>query len=166
MASIAAAAQATTSRGIMYFAMRLVWLAVVALTVAMLIQNWTIRSWFITNTQPSVVLRQGKFVGIVLNNAPQKIEAFLGIPYAQPPTGSRRFRPAEPVNDSTTAFIAIEFGPSCPSKQLQRTSLPTFNHSEDCLTANVFRPASARPNLPVAIYVHGGAYNFGTGQFV
>ena len=165
MAPVINAAQMTKSRR----TLRLIWFAIVSLTFARFAQNpskWQISSWFFTSTEPSVGLRQGKFVGTVLNDAfPQNIEAFLGIPYAQPPIGSRRFRPAVPVNNSTTVFNATKFGPSCPAKRLERPGWPRLNHSEDCLTANVFRPvsASAKSNLPVAIYVHGGLYNLGSG---
>lgn len=38
--------------------------------------------------------------------------------------------------------------------------------SEDCLTANVFRPKGTTPgrNLPVGVYIHGGAFNRGTAK--
>ena len=36
--------------------------------------------------------------------------------------------------------------------------------SEDCLTANIFRPAGSNDTekLPVAVYLHGGAFNRGS----
>ncbi|KAH6977488.1 Alpha/Beta hydrolase protein [Ilyonectria sp. MPI-CAGE-AT-0026] len=121
-----------------------------------------------TTTQPerpAVTLPQGKVVGVTLSdNLPRPVKAFRGIPYALPPTGDRRFRPAVKVEPSTDVIDAIEYGPSGPGKPL----LPggPLVYSEDCLTANVFMqsPDGAEPAgpLPVAVYIHGGAFNRGT----
>lgn len=50
----------------------------------------------------------------------------------------------------------------CPGKQLLNPK--DIGGDEDCLTVNVFRPHGAQGKLPVAVYVHGGAYNRGTGE--
>jgi hypothetical protein len=92
----------------------------------------------------------------------------LGIPYAEPPLGNLRLKPPVVKNrlDSTT-FNASDFGPGC----LQPVwitiyslcslywmlllfvwqGVPADSISEDCLTINVFRPSSIRPDtkLPV-----------------
>ncbi|KAJ5764915.1 hypothetical protein N7520_004474 [Penicillium odoratum] len=117
----------------------------------------------IESTRPSVTLHQGTFIGARQEETtPQPVDAFLGIPYALPPVGERRFKPAEKVNASTDTFDASEFGPAAPGKALI-TSGPKLEQSEDCLTANIFRPAgtSESDKLPVAIYLHGGAFNRG-----
>ncbi|KAF3764161.1 alpha/beta-hydrolase [Cryphonectria parasitica EP155] len=98
---------------------------------------------------------------------PRSVEAFLGIPYAIPPVGDRRFRPTQllpPSPDSVTD--ASKFGPAAPGKQLIPGG-PKLVYSEDCLTVNVFRQAGSVSSgddklLPVALYVHGGAFNRGT----
>ncbi|KAL3462235.1 Alpha/Beta hydrolase protein [Aspergillus heterothallicus] len=120
-----------------------------------------------TQPRPSVTLPQGKIVGIQLNDDfPQPVDAFLGIPYAQPPVGDLRFRPAVKVAPSTETLDASEYGPIAPGKALLQTG-PKLEQSEDCLTANVFRPSTSYYNgngkpLPVAIYIHGGAFNRGS----
>jgi carboxylesterase type B len=118
--------------------------------------------------RPSVTLPQGKVVGIQINDDfPQPVDAFLGIPYAQPPIGDLRFRPAVKVSPSTETIDASKYGPIAPGKALLQTG-PKLEQSEDCLTANVFRPTNIRNNhgndkpLPVAIYIHGGAFNRGS----
>ncbi|PSR84245.1 Alpha/Beta hydrolase protein [Coniella lustricola] len=122
-------------------------------------------------SRPTVVLPQhGKVIG-VLHPAeqplrPSSVEAFYGIPYCLPPTGDRRFRPAQPVPASPDNVLdASKYGPAAPGKQLLAGG-PPLVYSEDCLTANVFRqPAAAHEEgrlLPVAIYIHGGAFNRGT----
>jgi carboxylesterase type B len=121
--------------------------------------------------RPSVTLPQGKVVGIQINDEfPQAVDAFLGIPYALPPIGDLRFRPAVKVSPSTETIDASKYGPIAPGKALLQTG-PKLEQSEDCLTANVFRPSTSNPNgkdnksdkpLPVAIYIHGGAFNRGS----
>nr|XP_036578512.1 extracellular lipase [Colletotrichum truncatum]KAF6785807.1 extracellular lipase [Colletotrichum truncatum] len=115
--------------------------------------------------RPSVTLTQGTVVGtVVKDDIPRPIEAFRGIPYALPPTGDRRFRPPVKVEPSTATIDASKFGAVAPGKQLFPGG-PKFEYSEDCLTANVFRPQTRNGDkqlLPVAVYIHGGAFNRGT----
>lgn len=113
---------------------------------------------------PSVTLVQGQLIGTRLEEtSPQPVEGFLGVPYALPPTGDRRFRPAEKVLPSSDTIDASKFGPAAPGKALV-VSGPKLEQSEDCLTANIFRPAGTTESdkLPVALYIHGGAFNRGT----
>jgi carboxylesterase type B len=111
----------------------------------------------------TVTLAQGKVIGTIREEvAPQSVEAFLGVPYALPPVGERRFMPAERVPASTQSIDATRFGPAAPGKALLAGG-PKLEQSEDCLTANIFRPTGTGQNdrLPVAIYIHGGAFNRG-----
>ncbi|KAJ5126652.1 Carboxylesterase type B [Penicillium atrosanguineum] len=113
--------------------------------------------------RPSVILAQGQVVGIQLvDTFPQTIDAFLGVPYALPPVGERRFKPAEKVVVSTETIDASKYGSMAPGKALLSGG-PKLNQSEDCLTANIFRPAGTTETdkLPVALYIHGGAFNRG-----
>ncbi|KAJ7475779.1 Alpha/Beta hydrolase protein [Mycena latifolia] len=115
---------------------------------------------------PRVSISQGTIVGSVLRvpAAPQPIEAFRGIPYALPPVGDRRFMPAVPIEASRGTVYATEFGARCPGKQLLQLPGSDGKESEDCLTLNVFRPRlqPGQEKLPVALYIHGGAFNRGT----
>lgn len=119
-------------------------------------------------SRPTTSLPQGKVVGVTIpegTHQPRSVEAFYGIPYAQPPVGDRRFRPAEKITASPESVIdASKYGPSAPGKQLLAGG-PKLVYSEDCLTANVFRQTCSVANgklLPVAVYIHGGAFNRGT----
>ncbi|KAJ3949739.1 uncharacterized protein N0V96_000868 [Colletotrichum fioriniae] len=119
----------------------------------------------IQDARPSVKLTQGTVIGTVVSDSlPRPVEAFKGIPYALPPTGDRRFRAPVKVEPSTKEIDASKWGPVAPGKQLFPGG-PAFEYSEDCLTANVFRPVSSSRDetlLPVAVYIHGGAFNRGT----
>ncbi|PYH86843.1 carboxylesterase, partial [Aspergillus uvarum CBS 121591] len=114
--------------------------------------------------RPRVAISQGTVVGTTLTHTlNHPVDAFRGIPYALPPVGDRRFRRAVPVNASDEFIDASRYGPRCPGKQLLQIPGDSGS-SEDCLTANVFRPqgVQGKGKLPVAVYVHGGAYNRGT----
>lgn len=116
------------------------------------------------STPPAVILSQGHVVGIQLQEGfPQTVDAFLGVPYARPPIGERRFRPPEKVLASPDTIDATKYGPRAPGKALLAGG-PKVEQSEDCLTANIFRPTGTdelEDKLPVAIYLHGGAFNRG-----
>ncbi|KKZ66011.1 triacylglycerol lipase [[Emmonsia] crescens] len=110
---------------------------------------------------PAVTIRQGTVIGRVLRgDLPKPVEAFLGIPYALPPTNERRFSPPVPVSASNGSIDATNYGKRCSSPPLL-----LYGWSEDCLNLNIFRPQlQNRTNkLPVAVYFHGGAFNAGSG---
>ncbi|RTE84276.1 hypothetical protein BHE90_001108 [Fusarium euwallaceae] len=117
-----------------------------------------------SRVEPTVTLPQGKIIGVQLQDAlPQPVDGWLGVPYALPPTGDLRFRlPAKIPPSSGTVIHATKYGPSGPGKPLLAGSAP-LEYSEDCLTANIFRQSSgSHTKLPVALYIHGGAFNRGT----
>ena len=95
--------------------------------------------------------------------------AFRGIPFVKPPVGELRWRPPEP--DATCwsgVREATAFGAACP--QLEQAQGQPFDAGapvvgdEDCLTLNVFTPASAAPDagLPVLFFIHGGGNTGGS----
>lgn len=118
---------------------------------------------FFGAASPSVRLPQGLVVGTVIkNDFPEPVEAFMGLPYAQPPVGDLRFRRAVPLPDSNETFVAKKYGNVCPGKQLLKGDVS--DPSEDCMTVNIFRQKSAKDGqkVPVAVYIHGGAFNRGS----
>lgn len=120
---------------------------------------------------PQVTLRQGSFTGITLQedryNTP--VNAFLGIPYAQPPVGNLRLRPPVALNTSSDAFNATAYGFQCPQSALVPAYDPdTPGMSEDCLTINIFQPTGVNftnEKVPVGINIHPGSFNMGAGTF-
>jgi acetylcholinesterase len=116
---------------------------------------------------PTVTISQASLVGkIIEDDFPVPVEAWLGIPYAQSPINSLRFAKPQSLAPSNETFSADKFGPRCPGKQLLPPGGGPDIWSEDCLTANVFRPASmpVGKKVPVMVYVHGGAFNRGTAK--
>nr|CEG04780.1 unnamed protein product [Fusarium clavum] len=111
----------------------------------------------------TIPLPQGKLVGVQLDDTlPEPVDAWLGVPYALPPTGDRRFRaPAKVTSSPDTIIDASKYGPAGPGKALLPG--PKLDQSEDCLTANIFRKSDGKhEKLPVALYIHGGAFNRGS----
>lgn len=92
------------------------------------------------------------------------VAAFKGIPYAAPPFGAHRFAAPQPVTPWDGERDATVFGPTAPHPGYAPpfdTLLPEVHIAgEDCLTVNVWAPADATPDaaLPVAVWVHGGAF--------
>ena len=98
--------------------------------------------------------------GTVRGTALQGMSVFLGIPYAAPPIGPRRWEPPAPAARWTTTRDATRFAPHCP----QLTSpFGIASVSEDCLYLNVFAPAGTAKGarLPVMVWIHGGAFTSG-----
>ncbi|MEU9020355.1 carboxylesterase family protein [Actinomadura sp. NPDC048394] len=96
--------------------------------------------------------------GEVRGKADAAGRTFLGIPYAAPPTGARRFRPPAPPRAWSGVRDATRQGPLCPQ------SVPLGGTSEDCLYLNVYAPPGAvHHKLPVMVWIHGGAYILGSG---
>ena len=96
------------------------------------------------------------------------IDRYLGIPYAAPPFGVRRFRPTEPADPWEGVREATSFGPTAPQAPYVgglEKYLPSVEiGGDEILTLNIWTPAdrSADAQLPVLVFVHGGALTRGS----
>lgn len=117
-----------------------------------------------------VTTKYGKIEGVSWDGC----AVFKGIPYAAPPTGDRRFRRPQPPEPWEGVLKAdrwgrksIQFGnPNDTFYKKEFYSNPDFDAliSEDCLYLNVWVPEGVEGKLPVAVYVHGGAFMGGAGS--
>ena len=81
----------------------------------------------------------------------------LGIRFAEPVDGRRRF--AAPVPVAGVERVRGEgFGPAA-----WQAPHPDFPLGDDCLTLNVWSPATDEP-LPVLVWIHGGGFIGGTAR--
>ncbi|CAH8452054.1 unnamed protein product [Heterobilharzia americana] len=103
-----------------------------------------------------------------------KVNRFLGIPYAVPPTGKLRFAP--PVQHPGWQGVrdAIQLPATCwqyifegfdANNPAGRMWINNTEMSEDCLYLNVWTPtnaASSKRPLPVMVWIYGGGFTSGS----
>jgi len=117
----------------------------------------------VTDAATVIRISQGELIG---STTSQGAQAWLGIPYAAPPTGDLRWRaPREPAAwegryealDGTRRCLqyASEIEPGFEGGELAG--------SEDCLFLNVWAPPGPVDDLPVMVWIHGGANVWGFG---
>ncbi|XP_031196986.1 acylcarnitine hydrolase-like [Mastomys coucha] len=121
----------------------------------------------IRNTHTGQV--RGKLVH--LKDTKVGLYTFLGIPFAKPPVGSLRFAPPEApepwsgVRDGTSqpAICPQNVTMNMEGIKEMKLTLPPVSMSEDCLYLNIYTPAHAQEgsNLPVMVWIHGGALTVG-----
>lgn len=128
------------------------------LTWIVLAAAWMAVAW--AQQHPIVTTNYGKLRGLktaLPNEILGPVEQYLGIPYALPPTGERRFQPPEPPMSWPGIRNATQFAPVCPQfledRFLLNDMLPVWftanldtvvtyvqDQSEDCLYLNIYVP--------------------------
>jgi para-nitrobenzyl esterase len=97
---------------------------------------------------PVVKVAQGEVQGTSADG----VSVYKGLPFATPPVGDLRWRAPQPPAKWQGVRAATAFSSSCAQ-------------TEDCLYLNVYEPADLKnAKLPVMVWVHGGAFIFGSGS--
>lgn len=91
------------------------------------------------------------------------VRTFLGVRYAQAPTGALRFASPMPMPQHGGVWSATTASSSCPQLGVDGKPVST---DEDCLTVNVAAPRkqAAGQALPVMVWFHGGGFTVGDGH--
>ncbi|HTN56365.1 MAG TPA: alpha/beta fold hydrolase, partial [Microbacterium sp.] len=88
--------------------------------------------------------------------------AFLGIPYAAPPTGRRRFMPPQPVAPWIEPLDATQYGPTPQRREEPQAIIPEPSiPGPSTLNLNVFT-AGLDGARPAMVWIHGGGYSSGS----
>lgn len=146
----------------------------------------SLASYQTTNLPSDLTVRTttGTYTALLEPSFPN-VRQFRNIPYALPPTGSRRWLPPVPVPPSTAHHYAYHFPPSCPQYLPARLSVWNTNISdfsidvagqshhagtfaqttaEDCLSLAVWAPRNItrdESKLPVILFLPGGSFQRG-----
>ena len=89
--------------------------------------------------------------------------AFLGIPFAEPPTGARRFAAPHPKEPWEGVLDATAYGATAQRQALSEVTLipePSLP-GDSTLNVNVFTPSpenATGAGLPVLVWIHGGGF--------
>ncbi len=102
-----------------------------------------------TSAAPVVKVAQGEVQGAAADG----VAVFKGLPFAAPPVGDLRWRAPQPPTKWPGVRQGYAFSSSCAQ-------------AEDCLYLNVYEPTAAKNGvkLPVMVWIHGGAFIFGSGS--
>jgi para-nitrobenzyl esterase len=103
-------------------------------------------------SRPTAFTQSGVVVGLTKNG----VNEFLGIPYAAPPVGTRRWKPPKPYGPFPGGLLqATQFGSECAQ---------AGGGGENCLFLNVYSPQGVGQGsgLPVMVWIHGGSLTAGS----
>src|SRR5512139_1254435 len=99
--------------------------------------------------------------GELRGSVTEGVSAFLGVPYAAPPSGANRLRPPQPVEPWSGQRDATRYSPSPPQvapPESAGSEWDTGVTGEDYLTLNVWTPEPGASGLPVMVWIQGGAF--------
>ncbi|MEC8613619.1 MAG: carboxylesterase family protein, partial [Pseudomonadota bacterium] len=118
--------------------------------------------------QPLVEASGTRYLGIEQDSG---VQAFLGIPFAEPPVNELRWERPVPIESSLGEVDATQFMPACMQTgsglawyhgMMSRVGVdPSLmegpEYSEDCLYLNVWTTGDRSEPKPVLVFIHGGS---------
>ncbi len=115
------------------------------------------------DTDLAVKTRTGIYVGEKYKDT----ISYLGIPYAQPPVGSMRWKAPNPLPPSEDVYEAKHLGASAIQVELKGAILKNHRQSEDCLYLNICvgiekdEKPKKKNKKPVLVLFHNGDFTYG-----
>nr|WP_235364922.1 carboxylesterase family protein [Sphingomonas sp. ERG5] len=104
---------------------------------------------------PQVRIDTGMLRGATIDG----VASFKGIPFAAPPVGPLRWRAPQPAHRWPGVRDAGAYGHDCMQTPFPSDAAPLGTPpAEDCLYANVWKPARATGKLPVMVWIYGGGF--------
>lgn len=117
---------------------------------------------------PTAKVTGGKIQGYIDSNG---VKTFKGIPYADTVAGKNRWKSPQPVRKWKGTLDCTKFGQIAVQNEAHATpaipwtaeyldlgmNLENGLMGEDCLSVNVWTKGKKGDNLPVIVYIHGGA---------
>ncbi|RIV80100.1 carboxylesterase [Aurantiacibacter xanthus] len=112
---------------------------------------------------PQLVLAQTTQVtiasGTISGSSEDGVLSWKGVPFAQPPVGDLRWRAPQPVQPWSGVRETTQYSNDCMQVPFPSDAAPLGTEpAEDCLYANVWRPAQGGDDLPVMVWIYGGGF--------
>lgn len=97
--------------------------------------------------------------GSLRGSSEDGVVSFKGIPFAAAPVGPLRWRAPQPAAVWSGERDATRYGHDCMQLPFPSDAAPLGTPpAEDCLYANVWKPAGAKAKLPVMVWIYGGGF--------
>ena len=108
----------------------------------------------------------GTIIGLIKQlevfGKPYKVARFLGIPYAEPPIGERRFQKPVARRPFSIPLVAKQHRLACLQQESDFLNGKRIETGENCLNLNVYRPEGCSgEKLATMVWIHGGGFATG-----
>lgn len=111
--------------------------------------------------------------GLVRGLMKDGVHQFWSVPYGAPTSGENRFMPPRKPAPWPGVRDHFEIGSSAPIAPGAREPASVVfalnrqgKQGEDCLTVNIFTPALDNKPRPVMVWMHGGGFTAGSGNYL
>ena len=112
--------------------------------------------------QPDPALSAKCENGLFVGKRDGETLVFRGVPFALPPTGIRRWKRPEPVQEDRRAYEAYYNGKTSIQSEWPTEPASYYPQGEDCLYLNIWTNADRKAaGKAVMVFFHGGSYGWG-----